>query len=94
MRGKEADKYGERETTKNADFYLSYTPVQNFCARQVSAFKEGVLHKRKNTTLIPDHSLLVGLTLESFSIQSCSPDGKYGLKPLFDIHIFTNGKMF
>lgn len=75
---------------KKGDFDESYNPVQNFWAKQVSAFQEGVEQKRKNSSLLPESSLLFGLTLECRQLPSISPDGKYGLKPLFGTFIFTN----
>ena len=93
VRGKETEKEGEREREKG-DFDSSYSPVQSFCVKPVSVFQEGIRHKIKHSTLVSKSSLLMALTLECRPFQYFSPDGKYGLKPLFGTLIFTNGMMY
>ena len=69
---KEEDKEGERQREKG-DFYSSYTPMQNFCAKQVFVIQEGIFHNRKISTLVPEHSILMGLTLEIWPLKSFCP---------------------
>lgn len=70
----------ERER-KKGDFDSSYTPLQNVCAKQVSAFQAVIWHKWNISPFVQESSLLNGLTLESFPLQSFSPHLKCVLGP-------------
>ena len=54
----------QRERDKGY-FDSSNRAEQNFWAEQVSVFQEGIQHKRKKSTLVPEFSLLICLNLES-----------------------------
>lgn len=67
--------YGERvEERETVDIVSTYRPVKNFCAMQLMVFQEYIHHKGKSSTLVPEYSLLLGLTLESLPLHSISDD--------------------
>lgn len=86
------DREKERERKSEIDkgeFDSSNHPVQENISKEVSVFLENIGQKGQTSTLLPDASLLLGLT-QNFKLPSLLHDGRYGFKPLHGTDIFSN----
>ena len=70
-------------TTNNGDFDSRKSPEQVLSAKQVSVVQVDIRPQGRNSTLVPDSSLLPILTHEMLPLHSVPPAGTKGLDPLF-----------
>ena len=76
---REVERYIKREREmekKKGDFDSSIIPTNDLRANLFSVFQENIRHKGKSSTLVPDYSLILGLTLEMCPLQSLLPTGR------------------
>ena len=74
---REREREREREIRTNKGyFYSSNSPRYDLSTEQVSVFQEDTQHKVKASTLVPDFSLLLGLTPQMCPLQSLLHAGR------------------
>ena len=66
-REKERDRKSERD---KGDFDSSHSPGKDNISMEVSVFQKDIRHNGQTSTLVPDNSLLLGLTHENCALQS------------------------
>ena len=86
MIDRQIDRQVEREREREREkghFDSSKGQWKDFSVKQVSVIQVDIRLQRRNSTLVPDSSLLIGMTLVIWHLHSLIPTGRLGLQSLF-----------